>query len=327
MKHTQTAPKILLVLFMALFMVFGVNANSARAQETTDSARMAELIQRIQELQAQVKALQEQYAGLRTEIQEAMQLTRTLASGMSGEDVRALQELLATDAELYPEGLITGFYGPMTERAIERLQARFGIEQVGTVGPITQRTVNELFKNYRKEQKNMFKAVSVESDDDDDGDIDFSEFQPGVVNVLICHAPGGNLSKGKTIAVGGPAVQAHLAHGDKIGRCEDDDYDDEDESDDEDEDDDESDETTEGEAEEAIEDAEEAISEAQNAIDDAADNDLDVTVAKQLLEDAEELLSLAKEAFENEEYEEAEELADEAEDLADEAEEEAEDAE
>lgn len=326
MKHTQTVPRIFFALFMALFMVFGVNANSASAQETTDSARMAELIQRIQELQAQVKTLQEQYAGLRTEIQEAMELTRTLASGMSGEDVRALQELLATDTELYPEGLVTGFYGPMTERAIQRLQARFGIEQVGTVGPITQRTVNELFKNYRKEQKNMFKTVSVESDDNDD-DIDFSEFQPGVVNVLICHAPGGDLSKGKTIAVGGPAVQAHLAHGDKIGRCEDDDSDDEDESDDDKDDEDENDDDDKEEAQEAIEDAEEAISEAQTAIDDAADNDLDVTVAEQLLEDAEELLSLAEEAFDNEEYEEAEELADEAEDLADEAEEEAEDAE
>lgn len=238
MKHKQSVSRIFLALFMALFMVFGVSTSSASAQETTDSARMAELIQRIQELQAQVKTLQEQYAGLRTEIQEAMQLTRTLASGMSGEDVRALQELLATDAELYPEGLVTGFYGPMTERAIERLQARFGIEQVGTVGPITQRTLNELFKEYRKERGNMFKAVSVEKDDDDDGDddddIDYSEYQPGVKNILICHTPRGNESKGHTIAVGGPAVQAHLDHGDTVGRCDDDD----DEEDDDEEDDD-----------------------------------------------------------------------------------------
>jgi peptidoglycan hydrolase-like protein with peptidoglycan-binding domain len=94
---------------------------------------MAELLERIQELQAQVKALQELHAGLQAQVQEAIQLTRTLATGMSGEDVRELQELLATDTELYPEGLVTGYYGPMTERAIQKLQARFGIEQVGNV--------------------------------------------------------------------------------------------------------------------------------------------------------------------------------------------------
>ena len=41
--------------------------------------------------------------------------------------------------------------------------------------------------------------------------------------VTICHLPSGNVSKGRTITVGAPAVRAHLRHGDFIGACESDD--------------------------------------------------------------------------------------------------------
>ena len=37
----------------------------------------------------------------------------------------------------------------------------------------------------------------------------------------ICHIPPGNPENAHTITVGNPAVMPHLAHGDKLGRCED----------------------------------------------------------------------------------------------------------
>jgi len=37
--------------------------------------------------------------------------------------------------------------------------------------------------------------------------------------VIICHYPGGDKSKGHTLSVGSAAVSAHLAHGDKLGPC------------------------------------------------------------------------------------------------------------
>jgi hypothetical protein len=37
--------------------------------------------------------------------------------------------------------------------------------------------------------------------------------------VTICHYPGGNKNKGHTLSVGQAAVNAHLAHGDKLGPC------------------------------------------------------------------------------------------------------------
>ena len=37
--------------------------------------------------------------------------------------------------------------------------------------------------------------------------------------VTLCHCPPGNPTKCHTIAVGGPAVDAHVAHGDSVGAC------------------------------------------------------------------------------------------------------------
>lgn len=56
----------------------------------------------------------------------------TLKFGSSGNDVERLQRFLALDGNVYPEGLATGYYGSLTERAIQRWQTRFNIVSSGT---------------------------------------------------------------------------------------------------------------------------------------------------------------------------------------------------
>src|SRR3989339_860825 len=73
---------------------------------------------------------------------EAATLTRQLYVGISGTDVSALQAYLATDATLYPQGLVTGYYGFLTKSAVANFQSRNGIEAVGRVGPITLAALN-----------------------------------------------------------------------------------------------------------------------------------------------------------------------------------------
>lgn len=73
-----------------------------------------------------------------------MQLDARLKIGSGGEDVRILQKILASDPTLYPEGLITGFYGSLTETAVKRFQAKLKLEQVGVVGPQTLAMINEI---------------------------------------------------------------------------------------------------------------------------------------------------------------------------------------
>jgi len=69
-------------------------------------------------------------------------LNRQLDIGMSGSDVTALQTYLASDPSLYPQGLVTGYFGTLTSAAVSNFQARNGIAVVGRVGPITLVALN-----------------------------------------------------------------------------------------------------------------------------------------------------------------------------------------
>ncbi len=69
-------------------------------------------------------------------------LTRQLQIGMSGADVSDLQRFLATDQTVYPQGLITGYFGTLTQAAVSRFQARNSIPVVGRVGPLTLVAIN-----------------------------------------------------------------------------------------------------------------------------------------------------------------------------------------
>jgi peptidoglycan hydrolase-like protein with peptidoglycan-binding domain len=69
-------------------------------------------------------------------------LNRSLDVGMSGTDVSAVQTFLAKDVTLYPQGLVTGYYGFLTKSAVSNFQSRNGIDPVGRVGPITRGVLN-----------------------------------------------------------------------------------------------------------------------------------------------------------------------------------------
>lgn len=69
-------------------------------------------------------------------------LYRQLELGMTGSDISALQSFLAQDSTLYPEGLVTGYYGSLTKSAVARFQLRNGIASVGRVGPATLPVLN-----------------------------------------------------------------------------------------------------------------------------------------------------------------------------------------
>ena len=68
-----------------------------------------------------------------------------LTIGSRGTAVRNLQTFLATDTSIYPEGLVTGYYGSLTAAAVKRFQCRHSIvcagsvssTGYGSVGPLT----------------------------------------------------------------------------------------------------------------------------------------------------------------------------------------------
>lgn len=73
---------------------------------------------------------------------DAALLSRQLEFGMSGSDVSDLQIFLAQDNTIYPQGLVTGYFGSLTKSAVSNFQARNGIATVGRVGPITLAAIN-----------------------------------------------------------------------------------------------------------------------------------------------------------------------------------------
>ncbi len=69
-------------------------------------------------------------------------LNRQLEEGDSGADVSLLQTFLGQDPTIYPEALVTGYFGSLTKSAVSKFQARNGIATVGRVGPVTLVALN-----------------------------------------------------------------------------------------------------------------------------------------------------------------------------------------
>lgn len=74
----------------------------------------------------------------------AAQITQHMKLGSQGEQVKTLQVILAKDAAIYPEGRVSGYYGPLTVAAVKRFQKKHGIAQLGVVGPQTLKKLNEV---------------------------------------------------------------------------------------------------------------------------------------------------------------------------------------
>lgn len=128
--------------------------------------------QTLQELQAQAQALLAKVQQLQAELatQNATTVTntstgggttyagacpqigRSLSQGDSGDDVTRLQQFLASDPSVYPEALVTGYYGALTEAAVQRWQVKYNIVSSGTpattgygvVGPRTAAAISIL---------------------------------------------------------------------------------------------------------------------------------------------------------------------------------------
>lgn len=108
----------------------------------------------VAELQAQAQALLEQIAALQAQLGAQTggsvtstsssapttvtsnaycpQIGRVLQLGSTGDDVSRLQQFLAQDRSIYPEAIVSGYYGSLTEAAVKRWQTKYNIVSSGT---------------------------------------------------------------------------------------------------------------------------------------------------------------------------------------------------
>ena len=59
-------------------------------------------------------------------------LTAQLSPGARNANVTNLQEFLASMPDVYPQGLVTGYYGSLTTSAVMNFQAKYGIVSSGS---------------------------------------------------------------------------------------------------------------------------------------------------------------------------------------------------
>ena len=137
--------KIRIIIFIILFIGL-LPTTFIFAQKYTSDTIQA-LQQQIAELQKQIVELQAQLEIVKkTEVPLTKNIifTKILQRGMKDGEVKTLQEFFKQYSDIYPEGIITGYFGPLTEAAVKKFQAKYSIESIGIVGPKTRNKLNEL---------------------------------------------------------------------------------------------------------------------------------------------------------------------------------------
>ncbi len=114
-------------------------------------AKISEVVARLNELQ---KALAVITGGATTSTASAVpasgSYTKPVPAGSTGGDVSALQNFLKSQgSDVYPEGIVSGYFGSLTQKAVQKFQEKNGIAKpddpgYGTVGPKTRAKINEL---------------------------------------------------------------------------------------------------------------------------------------------------------------------------------------
>lgn len=163
------------------------------------AAQIQALLNQIANLKAQILQLifQQQSGGTGTSTpptndETCFDFHRDLHDGDDGDDVKALQRMLAHDPSIFPPGLITGFFGHRTEEAVRKFQRKFGIFSVGstTTGFFGPRS-REHFRKECGSQDNDHDGINNNDDDDDDNDgiLDVNDRHPFRSDVIGTSTP------------------------------------------------------------------------------------------------------------------------------------------
>ncbi len=78
------------------------------------------------------------------------------AVGTTGREVRHIQLLLAQNPAVYPEQLITGYFGGLTQKAITRFQVKHGLPITGSADAVTRTKLQAISKTRQIVQKSSF---------------------------------------------------------------------------------------------------------------------------------------------------------------------------
>lgn len=136
------------------FYYYSWEATTVASNPQVEQQIIFKLQRKIEELQRQIASLQLQLAMLKNAQNISISQDNLSCSlfvgdlfyGMTSGEVKCLQRFLVDlGSDIYPEKLITGYYGPLTQAAVKRYQILKGITATGYFGPLTRTTVNQNF--------------------------------------------------------------------------------------------------------------------------------------------------------------------------------------
>lgn len=159
-----TKKKSLIVMPLIESKIFGFNGFARLYQfswsaSVTDEQGEAELIKKllaqIEELTRQIAIVQAQINAILSQEQVSCSIiSHDLRYGMNSNQVKYLQEFLKSQGpEIYPEGLVTGHFGNLTQQAVIRFQEKYRSQVLdplglgsgtGYVGASTRAKINSL---------------------------------------------------------------------------------------------------------------------------------------------------------------------------------------
>ena len=348
--------KKMLNTFVLVALVF-LSAPAANAETSSTLevvARMKEIAVEMQKLQAEFTTLAAQLSagagsasvlGAQTSVPGNV-FTKSLVYGETNDDIKKVQRLLATDSDIYPYCVASGFFGPKTEEAIRNLQTRFGLDPVGVIGPATTALLEGYFKQYPdgnfpdgvlatkprvlgastngtgvdvsgqiavlQQQLSSLTGGSNTSSSNPAKSIE-AEFDFGETVINVKFNDGRKSMRIVTETENKDEVVAYVVK--KTDLTESQvraliEFEDTSST---------SSDADEGDAEDALADADDALADARDEIRDAADDDEDTDWAEEAYDEARDLYRDAEDAFDEEDWDEAVDLAREAEELAEEA--------
>ncbi len=218
---TMVIGVFLAIIPLSVSTVFAQTATTTTVAQTatitavvkTAAQIQATLQAQITQLLQQIKALQVQIAQIRTTQQTIkssfVALRSQMRVGSKGEGVKVLQKLLASDPAIYPQGLVTGYYGHLTEDAVKKFQENHGISPVGEVGPQTRLLLNSFLKHATSTiPMNFLREAEGEQ----------SDATSTRRMVIVCHRAG-NSGIGISERIARRALFFHVRNGDSVGEC------------------------------------------------------------------------------------------------------------
>ncbi len=137
--------KLIYITTAFVVMVGSIVPHSVFAQSTapavTVTPSVEELTVQLQELTALYERLVTQAKGMSS---PTPGIKSGLKFGMTDDDIKKVQALLATDVTIYPGGFVTGYYGTLTQDALKRFQAKNNLTVNGELDTMTRVAIDAL---------------------------------------------------------------------------------------------------------------------------------------------------------------------------------------